>query len=127
MSKPIRGADAPTRVVYYVQPTPPTATVDDAARRRDRQLRYERWLTRQEALRRRDGTVRCVLLVIAIVIGVGLLTAAAVLAWGIHRTVTHLGDETLLAVPADLLRVRAGLADAVELAAGSGSQTGVGR
>jgi hypothetical protein len=113
MSKHIRGADPPTRAIYYVQPSPPAAPVDIAAHRRDRQLRYERWLTRQEALRRRDRTVRRVLLVIAIVIGVGLVTAAAVLAWAVYRSVTHLGDEALLALPADLLRIHAWLQDAV--------------
>jgi hypothetical protein len=127
MSKHLRGADPPTRAIYYVQPSPPAAPVDDAAHRRDRQRRYERWLTRQEALRRRDRTVRRVLLVIAVVIGVGLLAAGTVVGWNIYRAVTHPGDETLLAVPAGLLRIRAWLQDAVEPAAGPASPAGVGR
>jgi hypothetical protein len=89
MSKHIRGADPPTRAIFYVQPNPPTAV--DAAHRRDRQRRYERWLTRQEALRRRDRTVRRVLLVIAVVIGVGLLAAGAALAWSVYEAFTHPG------------------------------------
>jgi hypothetical protein len=91
MSKPIRGADPPTRAIYYVQPSPPAAPVDVAAQRRDRQRQYERWLTRQEALRRRDRTVRRALLVIAVVVGVGLLAAGAVLVWSVYEAFTHPG------------------------------------
>jgi hypothetical protein len=99
MSKHIRGADPPTRAIFYVQPSPPTTKLvnpaDIAAHRRDRQLRYERWLTRQVALRRRDRTVRRVLLVIAVIIGVGLLAAGAALAWSVYEAVTHPGTGTL--------------------------------
>jgi hypothetical protein len=91
MNEHIRGADPPTRVIYYVQPSQPAAPVNVAAHRRERQLRYERWLTRQEATRRRDRTLRRVLLVIAVIVGVGLLAAGAALAWTVYQAVTHAG------------------------------------
>jgi hypothetical protein len=91
MAKYIPGGDPPVRVIHYAQPAPPAVAVDVAAHRRDQQRRYRRWRTRQEAIRRRDRTVRRVLLVIAVIIGVGLLAASAALAWTVYQAVTHPG------------------------------------
>jgi hypothetical protein len=91
MARSIPGGDPPVRVIHYVQPAPPSVTVEVAAYHRDQQRRYDRWLARQEAIRRRDRTVRRVLLVIAVIVGVGLLAASAALAWTVHQAVTHLG------------------------------------
>jgi hypothetical protein len=68
-------AGAPAPVIYYVQPSPPVTPADRAAHRPDQQSRYDRWRKRQDAIRRRDRTVRRVLLMIAIVVGVDLLAA----------------------------------------------------
>jgi hypothetical protein len=94
MAKHIPGGDPPVRVIHYVQAAPPAVPVDGAAHRRNQQRRYDRWLARQEAIRRRDRTVRRVLLVIAIIVGVGLLAASAALAWTVYQAVAHPGTGT---------------------------------
>jgi hypothetical protein len=94
MARNIPGGDPPVRVIHYVQPAPPAVPVEVAAHRRDQQRRYDRWLVRQEALRRRDRTVRQVLLVIGIIIGVGLLAASAALAWTVYEAFAHPGTGT---------------------------------
>jgi hypothetical protein len=131
MSKRIPAADPPPRVIHYVQPSPPTATLvnpaDIAAHRRDLQIHYHRWLTRQEAIQRRDRAVQRALLVIAIVIGVGLLTAGVMLGWIVYQAVTHPSHGTWLGLPADLLRIRAWLGDVHGLTAGSASPARVGK
>jgi ABC-type Fe3+-siderophore transport system permease subunit len=91
MSKRIPAADPPPRIIHYIQPAPPAVPVDVAAHHRDQQRRYDRWRTRQHAIRRRDRTVRWALLVVAVVIGVALLAAGAALAWTVYQAFTDPG------------------------------------
>jgi hypothetical protein len=131
VSKRVPATGPPPRVIHYVQPGPRANNLVDpadvAARRRDQQTRYDHWLTRQEAIQRRDRAVRLVLLVIAIVIGVGLLAVVAVLGWTVYQAVTHPSHGTWLDLFADTLHIHARLADVRGVAAGSVSPVGVGR
>jgi hypothetical protein len=130
VSKRVPATDPPPRVIHYVQPNPPANNhinpADVAARRRDQQARYDRWRKRQDAIRRRDRAVRLVLLMIAIVIGIGLLTVVAVLGWTVYQAVTHPGHGTWLDLSADTLHIPATLTNVQRVAAGSTSPAEVG-
>jgi hypothetical protein len=126
MSNRIPAGEPPPRVVHYVEPSRPTATLvnpaEIAAHRRDLQARYDRWLTRRDALRRRDHAVRRVLLVIAVAIVIGLLVAGVLL----YQAVTRPGHGTWFGLSGDLLGVHAWLGGAGR-AGGSAPAAGVGR
>src|SRR5438046_3170636 len=97
------------RVVHYPDP----ATRHDlayltpaelAARRREQQLMYARWLVRQAAIAEHDRKVRRFWLGFGATVAVVVLVGLAVAGWLVYRAVTGAGLG-LLAVPAVVLAV----------------------
>lgn len=111
MAKPYLPAQPAPRVIHYADPAHPTNGLQPlserelAAKRRQDQILYGRWLVRQAELAERDRKVRRFWLGFGATAGLGVLAGLGVVVWVIASS----GVGLLLAVPAVFLAV-AGLA-----------------
>jgi hypothetical protein len=94
---------AAARVITYLQPEALPAhylysRAELAARRREQQALYARWVARQQAIAERDRKVRRFMLGFGAVVGAGVLAGLAFAGWVVYHALTHVGSSAWLAL-----------------------------